>query len=249
MGLIAAFISFTSLQLGLMDRHSVQIDPLNIPHPIPWNWVVANQTEFTTEQLTNTESINRFYRSQSLRSPNQRYAAYSRIQLHLSANTTRHRVSSMLFIENLETGNLQTINITSPLFGQPFSDEAATPPGAIAIVVPISWSVDSDRILAREFESIFGSDIASDYAVVWDCNEQRSYTLSPVGMEYNHAILLGWSQANPAQILFKTGMMGDEDWLYWTVNESGETFPAPDDQPAIHGEVVHHIWAGPQSRG
>ena len=232
-----------------MDRHSVQIDPLNSPHPIPWNWVVANQTEFTTEQLTNTESINRFYRSQSLRSPNQRYAAYSRIQLHLSANTTRHRVSSMLFIENLETGNLQTINITSPLFGQPFSDEAATPPGAIAIVVPISWSVDSDRILAREFESIFGSDIASDYAVVWDCNEQRSYTLSPVGMEYNHAILLGWSQANPAQILFKTGMMGDEEWLYWTVNESGETFPAPDDQPAIHGEVVHHIWAGPQSRG
>jgi hypothetical protein len=95
---------------------------------------------------------------------------------------------------------------------------------------------------------MFGSDIASDYAVIWDCVAQRSYTVAPSGITYSNAVLLGWSQSQPDRVLFKAGQMGEEAWSLWSVDHAGQTQSAPADQAMIYGDVVHHLWAGPQAR-
>ncbi|HEY9659083.1 MAG TPA: hypothetical protein V6C65_11570, partial [Allocoleopsis sp.] len=93
-----------------MTQQSVQIDPLNSPYPVPWNWVMATQDESDLSSNPRT----RFYRTQALISPDGQYAAYSRIQMRVEPEFTRSRVSSVLFIENLKTRDLQTIAATSP---------------------------------------------------------------------------------------------------------------------------------------
>jgi hypothetical protein len=226
-----------------MSPQSVQLDPLNSPHPVPWNWVLAN-----LQPKPGQQSVVRYYRSQSLRSPDGEYAAYSRIQMQVSANFTQSRVSSVLFLENLRTGNLQTITASSPLSETLFpATSEPPPPGAIAILIPVSWSADGERILAREFESLFGSDVASDYAVIWHCRQGQTYTIAPTRVSYSHAVLLGWSQSQPERVLFRAGQIGEEHWPLWTVDRSGLTTAAPGDQPMIYGEVMTHLWAGPQA--
>jgi hypothetical protein len=231
-----------------MTQHSVQIDPLNSPYPIPWNWVLATQAEIAQSQTPYL----RYYRSQSLLSPDGQYAAYSRIQMQVSPTFTQSRVSSVLFLENLQTGDLQTITASSPLANDSsFADQhAASDPaetGTIAILIPIAWSEQSDRILAREFESVFGSDIASDYAVVWDRQLSRTYTIAPTRVQYSNAILLGWSRTRPELVLFQTGNLGEEQLHQWAVDFDGCTAAAVEDQPVAFGQLVNHVWAGPQA--
>lgn len=226
-----------------MTPQSVQLDPLNSPHPVPWNWVMA--------MLSDRSSLNaprlRYYRSQSLISPDGQYAAYSRIQLQLYPDFTRSRVASVLFLENLQTGDLQTITASSPFSDNPFIANVADEAGTIAIIVPIAWSEAGDRILAREFESIFGSDLASDFAVVWERQSNRTYTIAPTHVQYSNAVLLGWSQTHPGQVLFRAGMLGNENWPLYAVDVSGETAYANNDQPVTFGRVVDSIWSGPQA--
>lgn len=222
---------------------TVQIDPLNSPHPVPWNWVMATLSERGT--VPNPRF--RYYRSQSLISPDGQYAAYSRIQMQLSSDFTQSRVASVLFLENLQTGDLQTITASSPFADNPFIANAGDEAGTIAILIPIAWSETGDRVLAREFESIFGSDIASDFAVVWDRRSERTYTIAPSQVQYSNAVLLGWSQTNPTQVLFRAGMMGNEDWSMYAVDVSGQTAYASNDQPVTFGEVVNSLWSGPQA--
>jgi hypothetical protein len=220
----------------------MQIDPLNSPHPVPWNWVLAMQAE-----ATNAPRL-RYYRSQSLISPDGQYAAYSRIQMQAIADWTRCQVSSVLFLENLHTGALQTISASSPLSEATLMpQENSDPQGTIAILIPVAWSAESDRILAREFESVFGSDIASDYAVVWDQHLNRTYTIAPTRIQYSNAILLGWSCKQRDHVLFQAGNLGDEQWPLWSVDFSGQTIAAPEDQPITYGRVVNNVWAGPQA--
>lgn len=231
-----------------MTQHSVQIDPLNSPYPIPWNWVLATQAEIAQSQT----SYLRYYRSQSLLSPDGQYAAYSRIQMQVSPNFTQSRVSSVLFLENLRTGDLQTITASSPLGDHLSSREDmatsdATETGTIAILIPIAWSEQSDRVLAREFESVFGSDIASDYAVVWDRQLSRTYTIAPTRIQYSNATLLGWSRTRPGLVLFQTGNLGEEQSYQWVVDCNGRTAAAIEDQPVAFGQLVNHVWAGPQA--
>jgi hypothetical protein len=222
----------------------VQLDPLDSPFPIPWNWVLATQADTKPGILP----IRRYYRSQSLISPDRQYAAYSRIQMDVRADFTRSRVSSVLFVENLETGDLQTITAESPFADNPFMmNKDPHQEGAIAMLIPIAWSADSTRILAREFESIFGTAIASDFAVIWDRQRNRRRTLSPAGFHYTNAILLGWSQQQPDRVLFRAGNMGDEDWHIWAVDNSGHTEIALEDRPVTFGTVSSNIWAGPQA--
>ena len=222
-----------------------QVDPLNSPHPIPWGWVKA--TLAAAEGLTTAKTS--FYRSAALTSPDRQFMAYSRIQLQVQPELHQSRVSSILFVENVQTGSLQPITATSPFAERPISlnpDEPVDLTGTISIVIPIAWSAQGDRLLAREFESIFGSDIASDFALIWDNKRQRARTVAPSAIEYTNAILLGWSQRYPQQALFRAGMMGDKHWELWAVDIEAKTSAVPNDQPKIFGQVAPSIWAGPQ---
>lgn len=189
-----------------------------------------------------------YYRSQSLLSPDGQYAAYSRIQMQVQAEFFRSRVSSVLFVENLRTGDLQAITPAAPLADNPFFADGSDILGSISIVIPVSWSEAGDRLLAREFESLFCSDIASDYAVIVDRRLNRVSTVSPTRLQYTNAVLLGWSQDHPERVLFRAGTMGEEDWPLWSVDVSGQTARASYDRPITFGESVGSVWMGPQAQ-
>lgn len=194
-----------------------------------------------------SEPTFRYYRSPSLISPGGEYAAYSRIQLHLSPNFVENRVASILFVENLRTGELQTITPAAPFADNPFvADAVLNQPGTIAMLLPIAWSERGERLLSREFESMFGSGLASDFAVIWDRHSNRTYTLAPTQVQYSNAVLLGWSRMHPSQALFRAGNMGDENWPLYAVDTSGQTTRATEDQPITYGQVSSNTWAGPQ---
>ncbi len=227
-----------------MSEAFVQIDPLNSLHPIPWNWVLATQAAADP----NRGAQMRYYRSQSLISPGGHYAAYSRIQMQVHPNMFQSWVSSVLFLENLRTGDLQAITASSPLADNPFSAEIETAKaGSVAILIPVSWAEQGERLLAREFESILGSDIASDYAVIWNNHLNCSSTVAPNRVHYTNAILLGWSQTYPERVLFQAGNMGEENWSLLAVDESGHTVTAFGDRPLTFGQTTNHVWAGPQA--
>jgi hypothetical protein len=199
------------------------------------------------EKAASSGPVFRYYRSQSLISPDGDYAAYSRIQFQLSADFTQNRIASILFVENLQTGELQTITPAAPFADNPFvADAALNQPGTIAMLMPIAWSERSDRLLAREFESIFGSSLASDFAVIWERQSNRTYTLAPTQVQYSNAVLLGWSRSCPNHVLFRAGNMGDEDWPLYAVDTSGQTIDANQDQPITFGQIAGSVWAGPQ---
>lgn len=221
-------------------------DPLGSPHPVPWNWVMTTHAD---DNLKHSFGLH-YYRSPSLISPDGRYAAYSRIQMRSQPELYRSRVSSIMFVENLQTGKLQVINATSPFAdnGLGLGKNAALP-GNISILMPVSWSKLSDRLLARQFEGLFSSSDASDFAVIWNQQQNRTSTVAPSQVKYNHeiSILLGWSQINPYQVLFHAGNLGDEHWPFWAVADNGQTLAATNvDQPIVFGKQLKPVWSGPQ---
>jgi len=219
----------------------VQVDPLNSPHPIPWNWVQQTQADATDQG----KILTCVYRSRSLRSPDGQYAAYSRIQMQACPNFTQSLVSSALFLEHLRTGQLQTVTTSSPMARNLFTKPEISPlPGTVSMLIPVAWSINCDRLLAREFESQFGTGLASDYALVWDCQLNRSYTLVPNNIPRTQAILMGWSQATPDRVLFRAGLMGQAHWPLWAVSATGETITAPNDKPTVYGQGITHSWVG-----
>lgn len=224
-----------------LPPQSRSIDPLNSPYPVPWNWVMAMMAEKNASEPTFC-----YYRSQSLISPDGAYAAYSRIQFQISGNFTQNRIASILFVENLRTGELQSITPAAPFADNPFvADAVLNQPGTIAMLLPIAWSERGERLLSREFESVFGSGLASDFAVIWDRASNRTYTLAPTQIQYSNAVLLGWSRMYPSQALFRAGNMGDENWPLYAVDTSGQTTYATEDQPITYGQVASAC-AGPQ---
>jgi len=159
------------------------------------------------------------------------------------------RVTSVMFLENLQTGDLQTLTASSPLSDNPLvANEEADMPGTISILIPVSWSKSSDRLLARQFEGILSTSDASDYAVVWDRQQNRTTTVAPEQIDYSTAVLLGWSQTKPDRVLFRAGEFGNERWSVLAVGLNGQTALALEDKPIIYGQVVNQIWAGPQAR-
>jgi hypothetical protein len=226
-----------------MNTQSIQLDPLNSPHPIPWNWVTS--IVFGSHSVPNSYG---YYRTQSLISPDGRYAAYSRIQVQLGTHFSQSRVVSVLFVENLHTGSLQTLMASSPFADNPFMASAAPDQaGTIAIVIPIAWSETGDRLLSREFESVFCTDLASDFAVVWDSKTNQTQTLAPAEVPYSNAILMGWSQVMPGQVLFQAGMMGEANWGLYAVDGKGRTSLVRGDRPVTYGQIKTNVWAGPQA--
>lgn len=224
----------------------LQMDPLGSPHPIPWNWVMTTYADVSSNRGFGL----RYYRSQSLVSPDGNYAAYSRIQMQVQPELYHSRVSSVMFVENLQTGELQAIAATSPLADNPFvAGEDADRPGNISILTPVGWSETGDCLLSRQFEGLFSSSDASDFAVIWNRQQNRSSTVAPSQTEYNHeiSILLGWSQTEPDQVLFRAGNLGDEQWPLWAVADDGKTVAATDvDRPLVFGQWLNQVWGGPQ---
>jgi hypothetical protein len=224
---------------------TVQIDPLGSPHPIPWNWVLASHAQLSEKQSSGV----RYYRSPSLISPDGNYAAYCRIQMEGQPELYYSRITSVIFVENLQTGDLRTITASSPLADNPIlSHPDADMPGAIAILIPVSWSKSGDRLLARQFEGIFGTSDACDYGVIWDRRSNATTTIIPQRIQYDIAVLLGWSQTHPNRVLFRAGELGNERWPIWAVDSNGETTLALEDEPMVYGNVMTQVWAGPQAR-
>jgi hypothetical protein len=228
-----------------MTEVGIQLDPLDSPYPVPWNWVLATHAEQSESQNFGI----RYYRSQSIISPDGHYAAYSRIQLQGRPELYRSRVTSVMFVENLQTGDLRTITASSPLADNPLvGDEEGDMAGTIAILIPISWSSTSDRILARQFEGLFSTSDASDYAVVWDRRQNRAKTIAPGQIDYDTAVLLGWSRTHPDRVLFRAGELGNEHPSVWAVHINGDTALALEDEPVIYGQTINQVWTGPQAR-
>jgi len=200
----------------------------------------------TRSENSQSQASFRYYRSQSLISPDGQFAAYSRIQLLISPEVTQNRVASILFVERLQTGELQTVTPAAPFADNPFvADAVLNQPGTIAMLIPIAWSEDSERLLAREFESKFCSSLASDFAVIWERRLNRTYTLAPTQIQYSNAVLLGWSQTCPNHVLFRAGQMGEENWPLYAVDPGGQTLQVFSDQPLAFGQYANSVW-GPQ---
>jgi hypothetical protein len=227
-----------------MNPTSEYSDPLDSPYPIPWNWVINSHAEVSSTE----SSALRYYRTPSLISPDGQYAAYSRIQFQIRSQLHSSRVTSVMFLENLQTGNLEVITAASPLANNPFDgNPEAQLPGVITMLVPVSWSELGDRLLARQFEGLFSSSMVSDYAVIWNRNLNKTTTVAPAQVNYSHAVLLGWSENNANHVLFKAGILGDENWPLWAVNSEGKTLLATGDRPQTFGRSVAEAWAGPQA--
>lgn len=220
-------------------------DPLNSPYPIPWPWIVDVQSS----SVSLSEPQIRYYRSQALLSPDQKYAAYSRIQMEVSPHAVGHHVHSMLFLENLETGDLEFVTASSPYVRNPNIDASSYgQPGMITVLLPVAWSESSDRLLIRGFDSMFGTDLASDYAIVWKRLDHSMRAIAPDNLHYSNAVLLGWSQSNPDNVLFRAGQLGIEQWPMVAVNMNNVAIAAIEDEPVAYGQMTDNFWNGPQAR-
>lgn len=231
--MISEVFSHTFNDYFAPQNNNLVDDPLNSPHPVPWNWVMETyQNYLNYPQIEET----RYYRTPSLLSPDQKYCAYSRVSMEVNPELGQCRVNSVMFIENLESGELRLVTADTPLADNPFQiNTQAHQPGTIAILIPISWSIKGDQILARQFEGIFNSSMMFDYAVIWDRNENKTRTLSPKeSIEYDYTVLLGWSKKQPDQVLFRGDILGEETVSILAVNFKGKTIISQEDQPVIY---------------
>jgi hypothetical protein len=251
-----------------MSQQSLQFDPIDSPHPVPWNWVMATLLNTPASSDAPNRPPNHAdgfplypmpatapaaslvkihsYRSPSLLSPDQQYAAYSRIQVHVRPHVIQSQVTSVLLIENLITGDLQAITPDAPVtHGLWIAGEEQV--GSITMVMPVSWSVSGDRLLARTFASLFGTDLASDYAIIVDCPTNQVSTIAPHPLHITTAVLLGWSHDWPDHALFRAGTLGDPQWNLYAVDVDGYTEAAPGDRPLIFGQITSTASMGPHS--
>jgi hypothetical protein len=122
--------------------------------------------------------------------------------------------------------------------------------GKIGVLVPVSWSEQSDRFLARRFEGKFNTGDSTDQAVIWDSQKNHINTVAPTRRKDEHekiAVLLGWSKNKPDHALFRAGEIGEENWPLVQVSSDGKTLDTTDgDQPITFGKTITELWAGPQ---
>ncbi|KAB8330523.1 hypothetical protein SD80_028040 [Scytonema tolypothrichoides VB-61278] len=225
-----------------------QQDPIGSPHPIPWTWIQATQDAIGSKGLSGV----RYYRSMPVISADGRYAMYSRVQLEVKPQMYNTRVTSVLFVEDRQTKKLRVVSstgsINDPLLKVQVSS-ASDAQGTIAVLVPVSWSQKGDRFLARKFEGAMNTSDVTDYALIWDREQNRSESVTPSQEEYKHeiAVLLGWSKTHPDQVVFRAGELGQEEWPLMTVGYDGKTVAATTtEQPVVYGKRVTDVWAEPQ---
>lgn len=226
----------------------VQQDPVGSPHPIPWQWIQATQEAIGSKGASGV----RYYRSVPVISPDGRYAAYSRVQIEVKPEMHNSRVSSVLFVEDRQTKKLRVVSSTSevndPLLKVSVTSTEGDTQGTIGVLVPVSWSEKGDRFLARKFEGYMNTSDVTDRAVIWDRNNGQSHSVTPSQDEHKYeiAILLGWSKAQPEQVLFRAGELGEETWPMVAVAYDGSTITANNtDEPVTFGEKVKGVWGDP----
>ena len=224
-------------------------DPLNSPYPVPWQWITQTQQDYAARQQTGL----RYYRTPALVSPSGEYAAYSRIEVRPEANLYESKVLSVLFLENLHTGELQVVRAGSPIarYLQQVGEHSAEMAGVISILIPASWSGNGDRLLARQLEGAFNSSDISDYAVIWQGKNRPVQTLTATSSATTEAsaILLGWHQDDPEQTLFKVSHLGEEelDDTLVSVSLTGDIQMTQAPDVIGYGELVSRSWTGVQA--
>ncbi|MDY6940334.1 MAG: hypothetical protein SWY16_22105 [Cyanobacteriota bacterium] len=221
-----------------MNQRQNTNDPIGSPHPLPWNWVLS-----THERVSSTHGFGTsYYRSGHLISPDGAYAAYAQVEMQVDPKLHRSSLRSRLFVENRQTGEVQRVVPTSPIATSARAAIDATQMrGTISLTIPLSWSRGGDRLLARQFEGLFCSSEATDYAVVWDGKQKRSTTLAPKKLNGGCAVLLGWSQAKSDRVLFRAGGLGLQERLVCAVDLGGSTVAANDDRPLLFGNPLNAI--------
>ncbi|MEB3311320.1 MAG: hypothetical protein VKJ02_13925 [Snowella sp.] len=232
---------------SLSDSGMNNEDPLNSPHPVPWNWIMKTQEEYSQRGSSGL----RYYRSPALVSPNGQYAAYSRIEMRAEPELYASKVLSVLFLENLETGELQVIRAGSPIanYLEETGVDSQEMTGVISILMPISWSSGGDRLLARQFEGVFSTSDVMDYAVIWNQQTRQSQTL---GLDLNEdqettATLLGWSPTKPDQVLFRSAILGEDTEKIVSVGSNGKASWAGDEDAVTYGQLMNRSWTGIQA--
>ena len=222
-------------------------DPLNSPHPVPWSWMMKTQQEYSQQGRSGL----RYYRSPALLSPDGKYAAYSRIEMRAEPDLYASKALSVMFLENIQTGELQVIRAKSPiaLYLEEAGENSEEMAGVISLLMPVSWSEDGDRLLARQFEGAFSSSDVSDYAVVWNKETKESKTLGVhvESTEADASILLGWSDTQPDQILFRSANLGEETESIFSVGLNGKTILASDKEAVTYGQLINRSWTGVQA--
>jgi len=227
-----------------------QQDPIGSPHAIPWKWITATQETVSV----NGGSGTRYYRSVPVISPDGRYSIYSRVKLEVKNQMHKSRVSSVLFVEDRKTNHLKVVASTSALIdpllkAKGMRGENSQIPGKIGVLVPVGWSENGERFLARKFEGLFNTAHATDQALIWNRQKNHANTVAPSqkNHQYDIAVLLGWSKNAPDNVVFRAGEMGQETWPTITVANDGKTVATPEiDQPTTFGRKANDIWAGPQ---
>ena len=232
------------------EAQAEQIDPIGSPHPIPWKWITATQEAIASKGGSGM----RHYRSVPVVSPDGKYAVYSRVQLEVKPQMYNSRVTSVLFVQDMQTKKLwvmaSTAAVSDPLLKvKAAQSEETDTNGQIGVLVPVSWSEKGDRFLARKFKGIFNTGDSTDSAVIWDRQKNHANTVAPAHEEDHEkiAVLLGWSKSQPDNVLFRAGELGEENWPLIQVANNGKTVTTTDnDQPITFGKKVTEIWAGPQ---
>ncbi|WP_392530984.1 hypothetical protein [Nostoc sp. C117] len=236
------------------ESEAEQIDPIGSPHPIPWKWITATQEAIGSKGGSGV----RHYRSVPVVSPDGKYAVYSRVQLEVKPEMYNSRVTSVLFVQDMQTKKLWVMASTTPVSDpllktkalKAVSPEETDTNGQIGVLVPVSWSEKGDRFLARKFEGVFNTGDSTDSAVIWDRQNNHTNIVAPANNEHENekvAVLLGWSKSEPDRVLFRAGELGEENWpLVKVANDGNTVITTDDDQPITFGKKVTEIWAGPQ---
>lgn len=222
-------------------------DPLNSPHPVPWNWIMKTQQEYSQKQSSGL----RYYRSLALLSPDGQYAAYSRIEMRSKSDLSESKALSVMFLENIKTGELQVIRAQSPIanYLEEAGEDSEEMAGVISLLMPVSWSKNGDRLLARQFEGAFSTSDVSDYAVIWNKQSRQTKTLG-VNAEADgeeSSTLLGWSHTQPNEVLFRSSILGEETERIVSVGLNGETTLASDQEAVTYGQLLNRSWTGVQA--
>jgi hypothetical protein len=237
----------------LDEAQIAEFDPLGSPHPIPWKWILATQEAISA----NGGSGVRHYRSVPVTSPDGRFIVYSRVQLEVRPEMYQSRVTSVMFVEDTQTKRLRVMASTAPLSDHLLNRHRSSraevdidTSGQIGVLVPVSWSEQSDRFLARKFEGRFNTGDSTDQAVIWDRQKNHVHTVAPTRAEHDHekiAVLLGWSKNKPDHALFRAGEIGDENWPLVQVATDGKTETTTDaDQPITFGPKITEVWGDSQ---
>jgi hypothetical protein len=207
-------------------------DPLNSAYPIPWAAIWENQTKATQSGKVLTLR----YLSGTVTSADGQRQVHSEINLQLSPELTQSYVSSNLIITDAKGTVLQRIPSTMHLGDERVKETTAVPVGTLSILMPATWSEDGQQLLTRQFEAVLGSDVASDYALIWDKKTQMVKTVTPTPQNYDTAILLGWSPHNPDRVLFRTTILGEQQTnLVAVVTQDGTTIALEGSQPSMGG--------------